>query len=113
MSAWAVWAYLGLYPIAGLETYALGSPFFANATIAIPAESFRAADASDPRAAVGAKLQIIAHNASAGNIYAYAAAANGVKLTSAYVNHTQLWPTGTANALLEFWMTDAPQPFGA
>ena len=37
LSSWGVWAYLGLYPVPGMGFYVLGSPVFANATVAIPA----------------------------------------------------------------------------
>lgn len=36
LSSWGVWAFLGLYPVPGMGLYVLGSPVFANATVAVP-----------------------------------------------------------------------------
>lgn len=36
MSAWYVWAALGLYPLTGSETYILGSPVFPQAIVHLP-----------------------------------------------------------------------------
>jgi len=134
MSAWAAWAYLGLYPVTGTGMYALGSPTFANATVALPTaiacagtEEWDAATLPTG-GAVGAGttvlLQVIAHNASVGNMYVSAAAVNGVQLATPFVNHTALFPqamlpaarcalTGAAPALLEFWMSAEPVAFAS
>ena len=109
-SAWAVWAYLGLYPVGGQGVYALGSPVFANVTVTTP-------DGWGPLsggiAAAGATLTIVAHNASAANIFVAGAAVNGVALTEPLVTAAQLWPAGTAagGATLEFFMTSEAGAF--
>jgi len=116
LSAWAVWAYLGLYPLAGSGTYVLGSPVWANATLAVPAAwevdapPFNATAAARPPRPV---LTIVAHNASAANVFAYRAAANGVPLTTPFVEHAALFPPsrGAPAGRLDFWMTDAPSPW--
>ncbi|RYG57505.1 hypothetical protein EON66_00195 [archaeon] len=92
MSAWAAWAYLGLYPIAGTKTYALGSPSFASATFSLPA-SLTSAAVSTRLDAVVVTLNITAHNASRDNQYVVAAAVNGQPLSTPYVEHDVLFPT--------------------
>jgi len=67
LSSWAVWAYLGLYPVAGTDLYVLGSPVVAAATVTVPVAPWN--DAS-PTAASFAALTVQAHNASASNVYA-------------------------------------------
>ena len=114
--------------------YVLGSPVFANATVAVPtgacARRWPLAtcavpltgfphistppacagwDAGRTNATARLQLTVRAHNASAANIYVAAAAANGASLGgSPFVLHTQLWPQPGVAALLEFWMTDSP-----
>lgn len=110
MSAWTVFAYLGLYPIVGTGQYLLASPVWVNATVQLP--SLTGSGASSP------SLQIVAHNASAATVYAYRAAANGVVLSSPMVTHQQLFglapgtpapaPGTQPPALLEYWLTDTP-----
>lgn len=104
LSAWAVFAYLGLYPIGGTRAYVLASPVFANVTLALPGAG----------GAAGGSLTVVAHNASAGNIYVSSAAANGVPLASPVVDHGTLLLRGRGGAnVLEFTMTDTPAVWGA
>ena len=136
MSAWGVWSYLGLYPVAGTDTYILGAPVFSNVTLRIPSFRLRAVGGASSRrsrataggdaagaagptsilnagaaaaAAPAPRLTVIAHNSSAANIYAYAAAVNGVFLDTPFVTHGVLFPSGGGGAaLLEFWMCERP-----
>lgn len=135
MSAWAAFGLLGLYPLAGTETYVLGVPSFANATLALPASAWRhdggtAASQAAARDASVSLLSIIAHNFSSINIWAYRATINGVPLATPFVNHSQLLPaalrarygaiqgaasessSAVAPSLLEFWLTDHEQTWG-
>jgi putative alpha-1,2-mannosidase len=96
MSAWAAWAYLGLYPLTGSPTYVLGSPVFADVNITLPGVNGGAA-----------LVRVLAHNASAGSVYVSAAAVNGQPLPSPYVNHSALVGDGSGG-LLEVWMSDTP-----
>ena len=102
LSTWAVWAYLGLYPVAGTGAFVLGSPVFADAVVAVPAGYGPFSGAASP------SLHIVAHNASASNIYVAGARANGVALAQPLVTWSQLFASPGAEALLEFFM--APQP---
>lgn len=88
LSAWYVWAALGLYPMPGTTTYILGSPSFTSATILFPQGT----------------LQILAHNASTSNVYIERAEVNGRPIDmahAAFVDHADLVLPGK----LEFWMT--------
>lgn len=90
--------------------YILGSPVFSNVTVSIPAGYDAARSSVGPPAL---QLTVLAHNASAANIYFSAVAVNGVQLVAgaAFVQHSQLWPQTAppfAPALLEFWMTQDP-----
>jgi predicted alpha-1,2-mannosidase len=115
MSAWAAFTALGLYPLAGTDQYILGSPLFAQANVTL---------------ASSLALSIVAHNASAANIYVAGAHVNGKPLLTPFVRHGDLVPSSaqscaygleegkgrgkvaaeaTASAgLLEFFMTDVP-----
>lgn len=136
MSAWAAFAYAGLYPIPATPggQYALGSPSFASLTVSLPQDvacpqaaragtvpTGVAAAAASAAEGAGAStsvpvLQITAHNASASNIYVCGASANGVALPTPFVTHAQLFPAGmalacaggSAAAQLEFWMSAEP-----
>jgi len=96
LNAWAVWACLGLYPLAATPggTYVLTSPCFADTTVG----------AGTPGA-----LRIVAHNFSASNVYVARAAVGGAALATPFVNHSALF---TGNATLEFWLDDAPHVWG-
>ena len=106
LSSWAVWAMLGLYPVAPTGAFALGSPVFADAVVAAPA-AWRRFDG-----AAGASLHVVAHNASAARVFVAGARANGVPLAAPLVAWADLWPAGGGEALLEFDMADAPGVWG-
>jgi putative alpha-1,2-mannosidase len=98
---------MGLYPVTAMGFYVLGSPVFANVTVSVPPGYDM--DRTSPLSAL--QLTVLAHNASAANIYFSSVSVNGVSLGpgAAFVQHAQLWPNGSQiPALLEFWMTDAP-----
>jgi putative alpha-1,2-mannosidase len=108
LNAWAVWACLGLYPLAATAkgTYILSSPCFANVSLALPA----AEAACMGGAAAPGLLNIVAHNFSAANVYVARAALNGANLPTPFVDHAQL--IGAAPGLLEFWLTGSPVVWG-
>lgn len=129
LSSWAVWAYLGLYPVAGTDTYVLGSPVVASATVTAPAAPWL--DAS-PTAPAFVALSVTAHNASADNVYVARvqvsapqtggeaigttfalAQVNGVTVSSGITSYGQLWGgqvpgSSPGVARLEFWMAAQP-----
>ena len=109
LSAWGVWAYLGLYPIAATGEFILGSPVFAEARVAVPAGYGPYSGAPTP------SLHIIAHNASASAIYVSGARVNGVALEAPMVSWQQLFGGGApgAEALLEFDMATVPSPWAS
>lgn len=125
MSSWAVWAYLGLYPISGMGFYALGSPAFASVNVTVPSTVICGAQQSTTTANSITVLQIVAHNASSANAFVSSVAANGKAITSGFLAHDDLFLSplraacdaverGDAEgisytpALLEFTMTDTP-----
>jgi putative alpha-1,2-mannosidase len=133
-NAWAVWACLGLYPVAATGNYALASPCFANVTLQLPSAVAAAAGyahaqgplASDPTPL----LHIVAHNFSASNLFVARAVLNGQPLASPIVSHNDLLPplwqprpgqdaaahakrrAAPAPSLLEFTLTDTPRHWG-
>jgi putative alpha-1,2-mannosidase len=107
LSSWAVFAYLGIYPVSPTGTFALGSPIFADARVAAPA-------VSAPFSGSGCVLHIVANNASAARIYVAAVRVNGLSLSQPFVTWAQLWPSGAnQEATLEFDMVDAPTQWSA
>lgn len=107
LASWAVWAYLGLYPVAATGTFFLGSPVWAEARVAVPAGYGPYSGAPTPA------LRIRANNASASAIYVSGARANGVPLAEPRVTWAQLFGGGApgAEALLEFYMSATPAPW--
>ena len=108
LSSWAVWTYLGLYPVAGTGVFALGSPVFEDAVVAAPlgARAY-AGGAAQPT------LHVVAHNASSARIYVAQVRVNGgAPLPAPLVTWAQLWPEGGGEAVLEFFMADAPSEWG-
>lgn len=92
LSAWYVFAALGLFPIAGTDEYLIGSPRFTRATLHL----------------AGGDLVIDAPATSEKAIYVDAATLGGAPLTAAKLTHAQL----AGGALLRFDMSDAPGPWG-
>jgi predicted alpha-1,2-mannosidase len=92
MSAWLVFASAGIFPIAGTDTYLLGSPRFTRTTFHLP----------------GGDLVLDAPAASEKNLYIDAAALDGEPLTRARLTHDQL----ASGAELRLDMTETPGPWG-
>jgi predicted alpha-1,2-mannosidase len=91
MSSWFMFSALGFYPLAGSDTYIVGSPLFNNVTI------HRA----------GGDLTITAYNSGKFNIYVQKAAVNGVSIdmvNNPFFKASQISKKST----IEFWMSDAP-----
>ncbi len=92
MSAWLVFASAGLFPIAGTDTYLLGSPRFTRTTFHLP----------------GGDLVLDAPAASDKNLYIDAATLDGQPLTRARLTHDQL----ASGAELRLDLTETPGPWG-
>lgn len=88
MSAWYVFAAAGIFPIAGTDTYFIGSPRFTRTTFHLP----------------GGDLVLDAPDTDNKNIYIDAATLDGQPITRARLTHDQL----AAGAELRFEMTDTP-----
>ena len=97
MSAGAVWALLGLYPLVGTDLYVLGSPTFGNVTLGLGSLG-------------GGALTIAADRGgcSGACVYVASVALNGRALAAPFVRHSELLQPP---ALLEFVMADAPVPW--
>ncbi len=94
MSAWYVFSCLGFYPVSPVSaTYAIGSPVFPK--VEIPLSN-------------GRTFRIIAHNASARNIYIQSARLNGQPLNSPFFTHDDI----LRGATLEFEMGPRPSTWG-
>jgi predicted alpha-1,2-mannosidase len=88
MSAWYLFAASGFYPIAGTDTYLLGSPIFAKVTMHLP----------------GGDLVVSAPGTSASARYVRAGAWNGAPIARPRLSHADLARGGT----LSLEMSDAP-----
>jgi len=94
LSAWYVWASLGLFPNAGQEWYFVGSPVFTKAVIKLEN---------------GNALVINAPNASEKNVYVKSLKLNGVPIDRAWIRHSEI----ASGATLDFEMTDTPTDWGS
>ena len=116
-SSWAVWAYLGLYPLPPTTDYAIVTPVFDDVTLSLPAatSAASAAAAASPWTvgAGGALLRIRCYNRTAGarQNYVLRASVNGVALPRAVVTHEALLGTGRQTSLLELWLSPTPVTF--
>ena len=91
MSAWYVWAAMGLFPNAGQPLYYIGSPLFTKTTIHLEG---------------GRTFVISAPQASETNLYVTAARLNGKALDRAWLSHDEIVKGG----VLELDM--GPKPVG-
>ena len=94
MSAWLVFASLGLYPQTGTTNYYIGSPRVKNATLML--KKFGGAP--------DAKLEIVTYDNSKDNVYVKELIVNGEKYNSAIIDKAVL----SAGAKLEFFMSAEP-----
>ncbi len=95
MSAWYVFAMLGLYPLRmGAPEYAIGSPAFDRVDVAMDN---------------GRTLRVIAHGNSATNVYVQSLKVNGKPWTKAWLPHAAIANGGT----LEFTMGAKPSRWGS
>ncbi|MDQ3035501.1 MAG: GH92 family glycosyl hydrolase [Myxococcota bacterium] len=88
MSAWYLFASLGLYPLAGDDDYVLGTPLWTRAVLHLE----------------GGDLVIEAPDASAGAVYAREIAWDGTPIAPLRIEHATIAAGGT----LRFEMTGAP-----
>ncbi len=89
MGAWYAFHSLGFYPNAGQDIYLISSPVFPKATIIFEN---------------GKKLEIIAKNASAKNIYIQSCLLNGKPFNNCWFRHGDI----NEGAVFEFVMGDKP-----
>ncbi len=94
LSAWYVWASLGVFPNAGQEWYFVGSPVFTKVTMKLEN---------------GNTLIINAPNASEKNVYVKSLKLNGVPIERAWLRHSEI----ANGATLDFEMTDMPTDWGS
>lgn len=95
MSAWYVFAMLGLYPLRmGAPQYAIGSPAFDRVDVAMDN---------------GRILHVIAHGNSLQNVYVQSLKVNGKPWTKAWLPHAAIANGGT----LEFTMGPKPSRWGS
>ncbi|CAF0869864.1 unnamed protein product [Didymodactylos carnosus] len=96
MSAWYIFASMGIYPLAGNSSYILGSPNFNKITI--------------KRNNGNCTLNIIAHDNSDQNVYVKNVLLDGVPLTTfPFIDHVQHLTCSSAekqSIQLDFYMTD-------
>ena len=90
MAAWYVFSALGFYPVCpGSAVYVIGSPSFARAALHLPG---------------GRQFRIVAHNASAQDIYIQSARLNGQNYDKSYLRHDDIARGGTLELVM------GPQP---
>ncbi len=95
MSAWYLFASLGLYPLRmGAPEYVIGSPAFSRA---------------DVRLDSGKTLTVIAHGNSADNVYVQSLKVDGKPWPRAWIRHQDI----AAGATLEFTMGSTPSAWGS
>lgn len=98
MSAWYIFASIGLYPLPGSDGYWITAPVFERVELDI-------SDASSP----DRRLAIVAEGAGEGMIYVAAASYNGEPLESPWITWQQLREGGT----LRLELASEPTSFGA
>jgi len=98
MSAWYVWAAIGLYPVNGSSRYWITAPIFERVELDL-------GDATSPERA----LSIVADGAGPGMIYVAGASFDGVPLDAPTIDWDRLRDGGT----LRITVQDSPADFGA
>eukprot|EP01094_Clydonella_sp_ATCC50884_P025779 TRINITY_DN6901_c0_g1_i1.p1 TRINITY_DN6901_c0_g1~~TRINITY_DN6901_c0_g1_i1.p1 ORF type:complete len:874 (+),score=275.10 TRINITY_DN6901_c0_g1_i1:129-2750(+) len=123
LSAWALWGFAGLYPLAGNNTYMVGAPVFDNFTITIthavggngPQPMRSVADdgtvKETPHSSPNTVLSVIAHNAQdLDNVYVQKATLGGVPLRTPFVTLEQM--LSGSECVIEVWLGPQPSTWG-
>ena len=92
MSAWYVFASMGIYPLVGTDLYIVGAPLFPHLDVKVP----------------GGVFTIDAPAVSTDNLYVQSATLNGAPLTKPELRHADL----AAGGSLAFVMGPAPSAWG-
>jgi putative alpha-1,2-mannosidase len=92
LSAWYVFSALGVFPVAGSDVYAIGSPLFDRMVVRLPK----------------GELVVTAENNGPANVFVQSAAWNGRPLAAPFLRHADLAAGGT----LEFVMGPNPSSWG-
>ena len=87
MSSWAVWGWLGFYPLTGTDTYMIGSPRFPHVNL-------------KPQGG-GPTIDIRAHGAGKAAVFVEGCTWKGKNLTKPLLSHAAI----AAGGQLECWMT--------
>ncbi len=118
MSAWAVWGYVGMYPVSSTDEYALFTPRFDSIDFNVSPDEFPfspwRSSVSGSNSSMTTILQIRCYNRpAAGTAYVANISVNGVPLATPIVKHQQLLATtGGKPTLLEFYLSGEPSVFG-
>lgn len=100
MASWSLWGSLGMYPLAGTDTFFLTAPAVQRATVAMA----RLSPSSHGSVRDAAKLSILTHDNSADNVYITKLLVNGQEHTSPFLKRSDV----AAGATLEFFMSPDP-----
>lgn len=100
MESWLLWSMLGLYPITGQTTFLIGSPWFANTTIALGG---------------GKSLVVTTENGSEDSYYVQSLTVNGEAWTQSWVTWSDIFESGgTMHFVMGTepanWDTGSPPP---
>jgi hypothetical protein len=95
MSAWYVFSALGFYPASpGHDSYAIGSPLFARATLSLEN---------------GKAFEVVAHDNADKHVYIQRATLNGQALDVPFLKHAQIVNGG----VLDLYMGESPSSWGS
>ena len=100
MASWSLWGSLGLYPLAGTDTFFLTAPAVQKATVSMA----RLAPSSSGSARSTAKLAVLTHDNTADNVYIHRLLVDGQEHSSPFIKRSAL----VAGATLEFYMSAEP-----
>lgn len=120
MSAWVVYAHLGMYPVASTDSYALFAPQFDYVDVSLDAKELAASawgavvqpNSTGDRTSI---IRIVATGRPAsGTVYVTGIKVNGLSLSSQVVSHRELLAlNGLPYTLVEFTLSGEPSVFGA
>lgn len=114
MAAWCVFAYLGLYPMASTDQYAVFTPSFDNVRIRVSINGSRVSPWKDNVGDNGTVITLKAYNRSrTGPSYIQLLKINGRVMPTTVITHKQLLSDASHGpTLLEFFLTGEPVVYG-
>ena len=108
MSSWLLFASLGFYPNSGMDTFLIGSPRVANATLQLNSYFPTGNSGNKKKDEINPTITVTSHNQGPGQYFVQRLLVNGEEWTTPFIKRSVL----AKGATLEFSLSSDPEDHG-